>query len=84
MEKKSALENLQIKVEKLIITFTRTSDVQGLYTLLKECHITLDESLSIGKMPPDDIDIQETVWKTRDKITKLGNDIGQKLSSIKY
>ncbi len=78
MEKKSALENLQMKVEKLVTTFTRTRDVQGLYDLLKECHITLDESLSIGKIPPHDIDIQETVWKIRDKITKLGNDIAQK------
>lgn len=82
MKKTIKLEKLQRKIENLTDTFTKTKDVKALYALLKECHITLDDSLTIGKIPPYDIDIQKILWKMRDKIIKLGNDIAQKISSI--
>lgn len=62
MKKTIGLEKLQRKTENLSDAFTKTKDIKALYAFLKECHILLDDSLVIGKIPPYDI------WYSKDSL----------------
>lgn len=58
------------------------SEKKKLCALYKQCDKLFRDSLEIGQIAPYDIGFQKPIWKVREKIVKIANQITKKFSVL--